>query len=338
MSIKWFPGHMITARKKAAESMRLIDLVIEVLDARVPRSSCNPTFEELRRAGEKPALKLLNKSDMADPEQTRLWLQHYNAQPGMQGLALSAKKPRDVDRILPACRALRPDRGRPDKPLRMMILGIPNVGKSTLMNALLKRRVMHVGDEPAITKVQILHKLGPDVTLIDTPGMSWPGMEQDTASKLAATHSIGRAAYDDEDVALSLGLTLLRRYPELLAARFGGFPGPATSTACWRSSPRADTWSRPEGRTSPAPRRPSSTIFAAARSGGSASRPSRGRNNERGALLLLHLHLLRGHGGLLLPVVLSGFRLFLIGLLAQRLRRFVTHVGFSMRPGGGERH
>ncbi len=226
MSIQWFPGHMIGARKKAAESMRMIDLVIEVLDARVPRSSCNPTFEALRRGGQKPALKVLNKSDMADPEQTRLWLQHYNAQPGVQGLAVCSKKPREVERILPACRALRPDRGRADKPLRMMILGIPNVGKSTLMNALLKRRVMHVGDEPAITKVQMLHKLGPDMTLIDTPGMSWPGMEPDTASKLAATHSIGRAAYDDEDVALSLGLTLLRRYPELLAARFGSFPRP----------------------------------------------------------------------------------------------------------------
>lgn len=226
MTIKWFPGHMIAARKKAAESMRMTDLVIEVLDARVPRSSCNPTFEALRHAGQKPALKLLNKADLADPEQTRLWLQHYNAQPGVQGLALCSKRPGEVDRILPACRALRPDRGRPGKPLRMMILGIPNVGKSTLMNALLKRRIAQVGDEPAITKIQALHRLGPDMTLIDTPGMSWPGMEQDVAAKLAATHSIGRAAYDDQDVALTLGLILLRRYPELLAARFGPLPRP----------------------------------------------------------------------------------------------------------------
>lgn len=226
MSINWFPGHMITARQKAAESMRMTDLVIEVLDARVPRSSCNPIFEGLRRAGQKPALKLLNKADLADPEQTRLWLQHYNAQPGVQGLALSAKKPREIARLLPACRALRPDRGRPAKPLRMMILGVPNVGKSTLMNTLLGRHVAHVGDEPAITKIQMLHKLGPDMTLLDTPGMSWPGMAQDTAAKLAATHSIGRAAYDDEQVALGLGRTLLLRYPELLAARFGALPRP----------------------------------------------------------------------------------------------------------------
>ena len=226
MSIQWFPGHMLTARKEAAESMRMTDLVIEVLDARVPRSSCNPTFEKLRQAGQKPALKLLNKSDMADPDETRRWLQHYNAQPGTKGLALSAKKVSEVDRILPACRALRRDRGRPDRPLRMMILGIPNVGKSTLMNALLKRHVAHVGDEPAITKMQMFHKLGPDMTLVDTPGMSWPGMDQDTAAKLAATHSIGRAAYDDEAVALSLGRTLLQRYPELLAARYDPLPRP----------------------------------------------------------------------------------------------------------------
>lgn len=226
MSINWFPGHMIAARTKAAETMRKTDLVIEVLDARVPLSSCNPTFEKLRRAGQKPALKLLNKADMADPEQTRRWLRHYEEESGVRSLALSAKKASDVERILPACRALRPDRGRPDRPLSMMILGIPNVGKSTLMNALLKRHVAHVGDEPAITKVQMFHKLGPDMNLVDTPGMSWPGMEQDTAYKLAATHSIGRAAYDDEEVALRLARTLLRRYPDLLANRFGAFPRP----------------------------------------------------------------------------------------------------------------
>jgi len=226
MPFTWFPGHMLTARAKAAEAMHLTDLVIEVLDARVPRSSCNPTFEKLRRAGQKPALKLLNKSDLADPEQTRRWLQAYSAESGVKGLALNAKKPSDVDRILPACRALRRDRGVPSKPLRLMILGIPNVGKSTLMNALLRRAVARVGDEPAITKVQMLHKLGPDVTLLDTPGMTWPGMEEETAMKLAATHSIGRAAYDEEEVALGLGRTLLRRYPALLAARFGAFARP----------------------------------------------------------------------------------------------------------------
>ena len=180
----------------------------------------------MRLAGQRPALKLLNKSDVADPEQTRRWLQHYNAQPGVQAIALCAKKPRELERVLTACRALRPDRGAPDKPLRMMILGIPNVGKSTLMNAILKRHVAHVGDEPAITKIQMFHRLGPGMSLVDTPGMLWPGMAQPTAYRLAALHSIGRGAYDDEEVALTLGLYLLRHYPELLAQRYGVLPRP----------------------------------------------------------------------------------------------------------------
>ena len=107
-----------------------------------------------------------------------------------------------------------------------MILGIPNVGKSTLMNAILKRHVAHVGDEPAITKIQMFHRLGPGMSLVDTPGMLWPGMAQETASRLAALHSIGRGAYDDEEVALTLGRYLLRHYPELLAQRFGVLPRP----------------------------------------------------------------------------------------------------------------
>ena len=230
MSIKWYPGHMVTARDKAAETMRQTDLVIEVLDARVPRSSCNPQFEKLRLAGKRPALKLINKADMAAPDETEAWLRHYNSQPDVRALALSAKKQSDVQRILPACQALRPDRGTPDRLLRLMILGIPNVGKSTLMNALLKRHVAHVGDEPAITKIQMLHRLGPGIVLIDTPGMLWPGLSQDAAFKLAATHSIGRAAYEDEEVALTLGRSLLRRYPELLAKRYGVLPRPCDET------------------------------------------------------------------------------------------------------------
>lgn len=224
MSINWYPGHMATARKAAAESMRKIDLVIEVLDARVPHSSCNPMFEALRKKGERPALKLLNKADVADPNHTRNWLQFYNDQPGVTAIALSAKKPSDVRRIPQTCQVMLPDRGTSLKPLRMMILGIPNVGKSTLMNALLNRHVANVGDEPAITKNQMFHELGPGMSLTDTPGMLWPGMTQYVSYKLAATHSIGRAAYEDEDVATHLASYLVKEYPALLAQRFGPLP------------------------------------------------------------------------------------------------------------------
>ncbi len=215
---------MATARKAAAESMGKVDLVIEVLDARVPFSSRNPMFEALRLQGQRPALKLLNKSDAADLEVTRNWLQHYNAQPGVKAVPLCAKKPADVKRIPQLCRSMVPERGSAQRPLRLMILGIPNVGKSTLMNALLKRRVAAVGDEPAITKNQMFHELGPEMSLLDTPGMLWPGMSQYVSYKLAATHSIGRAAYEDEDVAMHLGDYLIKHYRPMLEQRFGGLP------------------------------------------------------------------------------------------------------------------
>lgn len=226
MTIRWYPGHMATARKEAAETMRKTDLVIEVLDARVPLASCNPSFEKLRRQAAKPALKLLNKTDVADPEQTRRWLDHYNRQPGVTAMGVCAKKQSEASRITKACQAMLPALGTPAKPLRMMILGIPNVGKSTLMNVLLKRHIAHVGDEPAITKIQVCHKLGVGMSLVDTPGMLWPDLSQAAALKLAATHSIGRSAYEDDDVALELGRYLLDRYPDLLQQRYGDLPRP----------------------------------------------------------------------------------------------------------------
>jgi ribosome biogenesis GTPase A len=221
VSIVWYPSHMVTARKEAAKTMGKIDVVIEVLDARVPLSSRNPAVETLRAQTKRPALKLLNKSDLADRERTREWLAYYNAQPGVKAIALNSKKPREVTRVTREAATLAPGRGSPDKPLRMMILGIPNVGKSTLMNALLERRLAKVGDEPAITKMNMGHKLGDGMWLIDTPGLLWPGLEEETATKLAATHSIGRNAYDQQSVAGELGQYLLEHYPALLAARYG---------------------------------------------------------------------------------------------------------------------
>ncbi|HEX2659162.1 MAG TPA: ribosome biogenesis GTPase YlqF, partial [Polyangia bacterium] len=224
MPITWYPGHMLTDRKEAAEVMGRTDLVIEVLDARAARASLNPHIEKLRRVNKRPALKLLNKSDLADPARTPAWLSFYNAQPGTRAIALSAKKQGDIPRILKEARALVPDRGTGAKPLRMMILGIPNVGKSTLMNALLKRKVAAVGDQPAITKMQMGHALGAGMWLIDTPGFVWPGMAQDTALTLAAAHAIGRGAYDDQEVATHLATYLLRHYRSLVTARYGEVP------------------------------------------------------------------------------------------------------------------
>jgi ribosome biogenesis GTPase A len=221
MPVSWFPGHMVTARKEAARAMRSTDLVIEVLDARAPLASCNPVVETLRKTNQRPALKLLNKADMADPARTSAWLAHYNAQPGVKAIAISVKRASEGARILKEAQALVPRRGTAARPLRMMILGVPNVGKSTLMNALLKRRVAAVGDQPAITKVHMGHALGQGMWLIDTPGLLWSGIPPESAMKLAATYSIGTNGYDDQEVAADLGQYLLIHYPRLVASRFG---------------------------------------------------------------------------------------------------------------------
>ena len=221
MSIQWYPGHMTSARKKAAETMERIDVVIEVLDARLPEASCNPMINELRLHRQRPCLKILNKTDLADPVATKAWINFYNKQKNVKAVALSCKKPGDAAKIPGLCAALAPHRGTNLKPLRMMIMGIPNVGKSTLMNALLKRRVAAVGDEPAITKNQQSFDLNEHMTLIDTPGLMWPKIEHESDGlMLAASHAIGRNAIIDEEVATYLADLLLARYPALLAKRY----------------------------------------------------------------------------------------------------------------------
>ena len=213
---------MTSARKKAAETMAQIDVVIEVLDARLPEASSNPLIRELRLHRQRPCLKLLNKADLADPEATRAWLDFYNRQQDVKAVAISAKKAADVAKLPALCQSLAPHRDDNFKPLRIMIMGIPNVGKSTLMNALVKRKVAAVGDEPAVTKSQQRINLSPRLTIIDTPGLMWPKIEHDADGyMLAASHAIGRNAVIDEEVAIFLAGILLERYPALLAARYG---------------------------------------------------------------------------------------------------------------------
>lgn len=232
MNIQWFPGHMNAARKKAAETMATTDLVIEVLDARIPQASCNPMVEQLRTHRQRPCLKILNKSDLADPAATKEWLAYYNAQPNVQAVAISCRLPADVAKVPAWCKQLAPHRAVPTKPLRMMIMGIPNVGKSTLMNALLKKRVAKVGDEPAVTKAQQRLYLNKDMVLTDTPGMLWPKIVYPSdGMMLAVCHAVGVNALIEEEIATFLAEVLLQRYPQSLAVRYGfeaaGLDGPA---------------------------------------------------------------------------------------------------------------
>lgn len=213
---------MTSARKKAADAMESIDVVIEVLDARLPQASCNPMIAQLRAFRQRPCLKILNKADLADSDVTREWLDYFNAQAGVMAVALSCKKASDVARVPGLCRQLAPHRNDNVKPLRMMIMGIPNVGKSTLMNALLGRKLSAVGDEPAVTKNQVRGEIDLRHQLVDTPGMMWPKIEYDSDGyMLAASHAIGRNAVIDEEVACFLASVLLERYPQRLTERYG---------------------------------------------------------------------------------------------------------------------
>ena len=221
MAIQWFPGHMTSAKKKATETMERIDVVIEVLDARVPEAGSNPMIREMREHRQRPCLKILNKADLADPAATKAWLDHFNSQKNVKAVALSCKKPGEAAKIPKLCLPLAPHRGTVLKPLRIMVMGIPNVGKSTFINALLKRRTAAVGDEPAITKNLQHFDLSDSMQLIDTPGMMWPKIEHESDGYLlAASNLIGRNAYDEGEVAGFLGDLLLARYPSLLQARY----------------------------------------------------------------------------------------------------------------------
>jgi ribosome biogenesis GTPase A len=219
MAIQWFPGHMNSTKKAIVERLPDIDVVIELLDARLPGSSSNPLLAELT-AG-RPALKVLNKQDLADPELTAAWLAHFNALPGTRALALDASVTAPARALIAACRALAPLRGGMVKPLRVLICGIPNVGKSTLINTLVGQRATLTGDEPGITKLEQKIVLAPDFYLFDTPGMLWPRITVERSGyHLAASGGIGRNAYDEEEVALALLAKVRVRYGERLRARY----------------------------------------------------------------------------------------------------------------------
>jgi ribosome biogenesis GTPase A len=213
---------MTSARKKAGETLAMADVVVEVLDARLPEASSNPMIHELRAFRQRPCLKLLNKADMADPEVTKAWLAYFEKQPGVKAVAISCKKASDVARIPGLAQKLAPHRNDAVKPLRLMIMGVPNVGKSTLMNALVKKKVAAVGDQPAVTKSQQRIDISSRLTIYDTPGMLWPRIAHPIDGlMLAASHAVGVNAYIDIEVATFLAGFLLEHYPALLTARYG---------------------------------------------------------------------------------------------------------------------
>jgi ribosome biogenesis GTPase A len=213
---------MHVARREAAKTIEAVDVIVEVLDARMPEASSNPVITELRLHRQRPCLKVLNKADLADPAVTRAWLDVYNREAGVKAVALSCNHAGQAAKVPGLCQDLAPHRHSTIKPLRMLILGVPNVGKSTLINSLLKRRLAKVGNEPAVTKAQQRHTLNDRMTLIDSPGLLWPKIEDPAVGlMLALIHAITAKVVVDEEIAEFLCTILLAHYPDRLAARYG---------------------------------------------------------------------------------------------------------------------
>lgn len=231
MTIQWFPGHMNTTRHQLAERMPATDVVVELLDARLPGASSNPLLDELRRdvqgkgpdgrPGDLPCITLLTKSDLADPAVTALWRDHFHAHRQVKTLSLDLTEKRDTKNLPKLIRRLAPKRVEKNKSVRVLIVGIPNVGKSTLVNALRGKAVARTGNEPAVTKGPQDIKLTAGIVLTDTPGILWPKFDDEGVGlTLAISGAIKDTAVDDDAIGPFAAAYLLRHYPQPLRERY----------------------------------------------------------------------------------------------------------------------
>lgn len=219
MQIQWYPGHMHKASKEIKHALSDIDLLIEILDARIPFSSQNPMLADLR--GNKSTIRVLNKTDLADPDITKCWQQHMEQEQAVKTLAVTTQQPDKIKYILDLCSKMLPEKAQTNKVIRTMIIGIPNVGKSTIINILAGRPIAKTGNEPAVTKQQQRINLKNNIVLSDTPGVLWPNVEnRNSGYRLAISGAIKDTAFQHDDIALFALEYLLKAYPALLRDRF----------------------------------------------------------------------------------------------------------------------
>lgn len=225
MNIQWFPGHMTKAQRMIEDNVKLVDAVCEIIDARIPRASRNPDIDRL--AAGKPRLVILNRVDLADPVLTKRWREYFERQ-GVAVLETDAKSGKGVGGFVPAVRRLLDEKlkeyeakGQAGRPLRVMILGIPNVGKSTFINKVAGRKAAIAGDKPGVTRGRQWISIDKSLDLLDTPGILWPKFDsQEVGELLAVTNAIKADVVDKETLGANFMLRLRRMYPDALRERY----------------------------------------------------------------------------------------------------------------------
>lgn len=225
MTIQWFPGHMAKARREVTEKLKLVDIIFELVDARIPYSSRNPMIDEIIQ--HKPRLVLLNKADMADKEITNQWIQYFKEN-GIEALAINSQAGIGMKEIVVAAKKILNEKfermrakGIKPRAIRAMIVGIPNAGKSTLINRLAKKNIAKTGNTPGVTKAQQWIKVGKELELLDTPGILWPKFEdQEVGLKLAVTGAIKDTLLNMHDISEFALRYMEKIYPDRLRDRF----------------------------------------------------------------------------------------------------------------------
>ena len=231
MNIQWFPGHMTKAQRMIEDNLAMVDAVCEILDARIPYSSRNPDIDRL--AGDKPRLVILNRVDLADPQMTARWRKYFESR-GLAILETDAKSGKGVGSFAPAVRRLLKDKlaayeakGQVGRPLRVMILGIPNVGKSTFINKVAGRKAAIAGDKPGVTRGKQWINIDQGLDLLDTPGILWPKFDsQEVGEMLAITNAIKADVLDKETLGANFMLRLRELYPKAIEERYKFVPDP----------------------------------------------------------------------------------------------------------------
>lgn len=224
-NIQWFPGHMTKTRRLIEADLKMVDAVVEITDARIPQSSRNPILDEL--VGNKPRIMIMNKCDVADDKATERWKRYYERR-GICVIVCDCRTGKGINKFLPTVKRLLNDlierrkaRGMIGKALRLMVVGIPNVGKSSFINRMANSKKTKVGDRPGVTRGKQWVSIDKDVELLDMPGILWPKFDdKDVAQKLAFTGAVKDEVVDTAELAKSLGELLLRDYPELVKARY----------------------------------------------------------------------------------------------------------------------